>query len=201
VGASGFDAEAAAVNNPPRGQSYRTTVLKNRQPKTVDADTLAREADELRQQSGHDRTWSREGTLEVHAWSQFFFREIAPGVRANHRYYHRRKRLKECGALCEARDVFAVILLGFQTVANRTALPLVGIIVSQIERLCGAKIDERNNFHRQARRYLTELRKLARHFAPDRGKAAPALVRRYPEAFALIQHAAGRLGAPTFEPA
>jgi hypothetical protein len=184
------------VNNPPRGQSQRTGKAKNRQPKPVDIDALEREIARLRLNAPGKRAWSRSGALEVIAWLNVYFPQIAPGVRTNHRHYHRRKHKDECGAMCEARDGFAVIWLGFEAAPSRRPLPLLTLIIPQIEQLYGVRIREPAQFYRDVWRDLVLLRKALAVRPRKRTEAESAFVRRYRNAASLIQHGEARNDAP-----
>lgn len=174
------------MSDQPHQQTQRTKPKDNRATVALDGEALAREADEKHRRRGTGRAWSRDGTLEVYGWSEVYFDEIAPGVRSHHRNYHLRKWPAECSSLCEAKEVFAVYLLGFEAAPKPTALPLLGIGIPRIRELCHVAIVESPTFYREVRRDLMRMRQVLPFPVGETGKADRALIRRYEQAAVLI---------------
>jgi hypothetical protein len=189
------------VNKHPRGPFQPIADKSSKQAGAYSIETLEREAEELRRTTPASAGWSRAGTLELHAWSKVYFAEIAPGLRTNHRRCHRRKHKDECGPLCEAHDEFAVVWLTCPADKLATTLPLLSIVIPRITELCGCKVHDAASFARGVRRDVDGLAKALAINARKRDKTARALIRRYPNACALLQHAAACLSGPALKPA
>jgi hypothetical protein len=142
-----------------QGEGYaRKAKARECEADPYDPAVLAAEAEKLARSPAGRRRRSIEGCAWVVGWSKALFREIAPGIVSDHKWFHRGKNRRGCDVLCVARELYLYCLCCFEGTMPARAMPLTAILIPRIEQLLGITIRNRASFHRHCTRALRSLR-------------------------------------------
>lgn len=142
-------------------------------------EVAAAELRALEKKAGLRRRWVEDGAANVYFRGRYVLAFVGSDVLAKHRLRHRRHHRDECGKLCEARDLYACLLLCMARDLSWRVMPLRRLMIPLVERFLGGHIKLSESFHLNVWRDLRRLRDTVRRAKGSRSAGERSLIARY----------------------